>query len=92
MYLSFVLRWFSVFCINTVQVSTTAVIGSYSLFPLDNSMVFIYISLNLAHVIFSLLDPSRRIVIGMLVLWERFLALKARSNRATIDTDGNAEL
>jgi hypothetical protein len=79
-----------VFCINAVQVSTTAVIGSYSLFPLDNSMIFIDIRLNLDHVIFSLLDPSRRIVIGMLVVWERFLALKARSNRATIVADGNS--
>jgi hypothetical protein len=84
-------HWFSVFCINAVQVSTTAVIGSYSLFLLDNSMIFIDIRLNLDHVIFSLLDPTRRIVIGMLVVWERFLALQARSNRATIRADGNAE-
>jgi hypothetical protein len=54
-------------------------------------MIFIDISLNLAHVIFSLLDPSRRIVIGMLVIWERFLALQSRPDRATIDADGNAE-
>jgi hypothetical protein len=54
-------------------------------------MIFIDISLNLDHVIFSLLDPSRRIVIGMLVVWERFLALQARSNRATIDADSDAE-
>jgi len=91
MYLSFVFRWFSVFCINAVQVSTTAVIGSYSLFPLDNSMIFIDIRLNLDHVIFSLLDPTRRIVIGMLVLWQWFLALQARPNWTSIDTDGNAE-
>jgi hypothetical protein len=90
MYLSFVFRWFSVFCINAVQVSTTAVIGSYRLFPLDNSMVFIDIRLNLAHVIFSLFDPTRRIVIGMLVLWERFLALQARPDRTTIVADGNS--
>lgn len=54
-------------------------------------MVFIDIRLNLDHVIFSLLDPTRRIVICMLVLWERFLALQARSNRATIDADSDAE-
>jgi len=84
-------HWFSVFCINAVQVSTTVLIRSYSLFPLDNSMMFIDISLNIAHIIFSLLDPTRRIVIGMLVVWERFLALQARSNRATIRADGDAE-
>ena len=55
-------------------------------------MMFIDILLNLAHVIFSLLDPDRRIVIGMLVLWQWFLALKARSNRATIRADGDTEL
>jgi hypothetical protein len=54
-------------------------------------MMFIDISLNIAHIIFSLLDPTRRIVIGMLVVWERFLALQARSNRATIRADGDAE-
>lgn len=54
-------------------------------------MIFIDISLNLAHVIFSLFDPSRRIVIGMLVIGERFLALQARSNRATINADSDAE-
>lgn len=79
------------FCINAVQVSTTAVIGSYSLFLLDNSMIFIDIRLNLAHVIFSLLDPTRRIVICMLVIGERFLALQARPDRTTIRADGNAE-
>jgi len=73
-------------------VSPTAVIGSYRLFPLDNSMVFIDIRLNLAHVIFSLLDPIRRIVIGMLIVRERFLALKARPNRTSIVADGDAEL
>ena len=65
--------------------------GSYSLFPLDNSMIFIDIRLNLAHVIFSLFDPTRRIIVCMLVVWERFLALQARPNRTTIDADGNAE-
>ena len=55
-------------------------------------MIFIDIHLNLAHVIFSLLDPDRRIVIGMLVIRERFLALQARSNRATIRADGDTEL
>jgi hypothetical protein len=54
-------------------------------------MIFIDISLNIAHVIFSLLDPSRRIVIGMLIVRERLLALQARPNRTSIDTDGNAE-
>jgi hypothetical protein len=54
-------------------------------------MMFIDISLDIAHVIFSLFDPTRRIFIGMLVVWERFLALKARSNRATIDADSDAE-
>jgi hypothetical protein len=53
-------------------------------------MVFIDIRLNLAHVIFSLFDPTRRIVIGMLVLWERFLALQARPDRTTIVADGNS--
>ena len=66
--------------------------GSYSLFPLDNSMIFIDIRLNLAHVIFSLFDPTRRIVIGMLIVRERFLALKARPDRTTIVADGDAEL
>ena len=55
-------------------------------------MVFIDIRLNLAHVIFSLLDPTRRIVIGMLVVRERFLALKSRPNWTSIDADCNAEL
>jgi hypothetical protein len=55
-------------------------------------MIFIDILLNLAHVIFSLLDPSRRIVIGMLVIRERLLALQARSNWATIRADGDTEL
>jgi len=54
-------------------------------------MIFIDIHLNLAHVIFSLFDPTRRIFIGILVVWERFLALQARSNRATIDADSDAE-
>jgi hypothetical protein len=54
-------------------------------------MIFIDIRLNLDHVIFSLLDPSRRIVIGMLVVRERFLALQARSNWATIRADGDTE-
>lgn len=54
-------------------------------------MVFIDIRLNLDHVIFSLLDPTRRIVICMLVVRERFLALKARPDRTTIRADGNAE-
>jgi len=54
-------------------------------------MVFIDIRLNLDHVIFSLLDPTRRIIVCMLIVWERFLALQARSNRATIDADGNAK-
>lgn len=55
-------------------------------------MVFIDILLNLAHVIFSLFDPTRRIVIGMLVVRERFLALQARPDRTSIDADCNAEL
>lgn len=55
-------------------------------------MIFIDISLNLDHVIFSLFDSSRRIVIGMLVLWQWFLALQARSNWATIRADGDTEL
>jgi hypothetical protein len=54
-------------------------------------MIFIDIRLNLDHVIFSLFDSSRRIVIGMLIVRERLLALQARPNRATIDADGNAE-